>query len=43
MDKEKLYRRLYGSFAEGLEKTGDEPQREDNTHKEVNNGGIGRG
>jgi hypothetical protein len=46
MDKEKLYRRLYGSFAEGLEKTGDgtaEPRGEDNTHKEADNGGTDRG
>jgi hypothetical protein len=43
MDKEKLYRRLYGSFAEGLEKTEDEPQGEGNTHKEADNGGTDRG
>jgi hypothetical protein len=46
MDKEKLYRRLYGSFAEGLDKkesgTAESPG-EDNTHKEVDNGGIHRG
>jgi hypothetical protein len=41
MDKEKLYQRLYGSFAKGLEKTGTdtaEPREEDNTHKEAENG-----
>jgi hypothetical protein len=46
MDKEKLYRRLYGSFAEGLEKTEGStagPQGENNTHKEVDNGGTDRG
>jgi hypothetical protein len=44
MDKEKLYRRLYGSFADSPEKTGDgtaESQGENNTHKEVDNGGTG--
>ncbi|MDR1882972.1 MAG: hypothetical protein LBR26_09380 [Prevotella sp.] len=43
-DKEKLYRRLYGPFAEGLVKTGGgtaEPRGEDNTHKEDDNGGTG--
>jgi hypothetical protein len=46
IDKEKLYRRLYGSFAKGLEKTGTdtaEPREEDNTHKEAGNGGTHRG
>jgi hypothetical protein len=45
MDKEKLYRRLYGSFAKGPEKTGTdtaEARREDNTHKEDGNGGTHR-
>jgi hypothetical protein len=46
IDPEKLYRRLYGSFAERLEKT--EPDKtgldgEDNTQKEADNGGTGRG
>jgi hypothetical protein len=46
MDPEKLYRRLYSSFAEGLEKT--EPDKtglngEDNTQKEADNGRTGRG
>jgi hypothetical protein len=42
-DKEKLYRRLYGSFADGLEKTGGgtaKPQGENKTHKEAANGGT---
>jgi hypothetical protein len=47
MDPEKLYRRLYGSFAKQLEKPpeGDnaESPGEDNTHKEADNGGTGRG
>jgi hypothetical protein len=46
MDKEKLYRRLYGSFAERIGKTGDstgEAWGEDNTHKEAGNGGTHRG
>jgi hypothetical protein len=46
MDKEKLYRRLYGSFAKGLEKTGTdtaELRGEDNTDKEADNGGTHRG
>jgi hypothetical protein len=46
MDKEKLYRRLYGSFAEGPGKTRNntaEPRGEDNTHKEAENGGTHRG
>ncbi|MDR1445012.1 MAG: hypothetical protein LBI94_09065 [Treponema sp.] len=45
MDKEKLYRRLYGAFAKGLEKAeggAAEPQGEDNTHKEAGNGGTDR-
>jgi hypothetical protein len=43
MDPEKLYRRLYGSFASRLEKPeGDnaEQRGEDNTHKEAGNGGT---
>jgi hypothetical protein len=43
MDKEKLYRRLYGSFVEGSGKTSDgtaEPRGEDSTHKEDNHGGT---
>jgi hypothetical protein len=46
MDKEKLYRRLYGSFTEGIVKMGDstaEPQGKENTHKEAGNGGTHRG
>jgi hypothetical protein len=46
MDKEKLYRRLYGSSADGPGKTRDgtaEAQGEDNTHKEAGNGGTNRG
>jgi hypothetical protein len=46
MDKEKLYRRLYSSFAEGPGKTGEgtaEARKEDSTHKEAGNGGAHRG
>jgi hypothetical protein len=46
MDKEKLYRRLYGSFAKGLEKAEDGTtglRGADNTHKEADNGGTDRG
>jgi hypothetical protein len=46
MDPEKLYRRLYGFFADRLAKTEDgtaESPEKDNTHKEVGNGGTGRG
>jgi N-acetyl-gamma-glutamylphosphate reductase len=46
MDKEKLYRRLYGSFAERPGKTEGgtaELRGEDNTHKEAGNGGTYRG
>jgi hypothetical protein len=45
MDKEKLYRRLYSPFAEGLVKTEDGttgPQEKDNAHKEDGNGGTHR-
>jgi hypothetical protein len=45
MDPEKLHRRLYGSFANRLEKPEVDnagPQREDNT-QEGNDGGTGRG
>jgi hypothetical protein len=46
MDPEKLYRRLYGSFAEKLDTkesgTAESPG-EDNTQKEADNGGTGRG
>jgi hypothetical protein len=46
MDKEKLYRRLYGSFVEGPGKAGNgtaELWGENNTHKEADNGGTHRG
>jgi hypothetical protein len=46
MDPEKLYRRLYGFFADRLGKPEDgttEPEEKNNTHKEVGNGGTGRG
>jgi hypothetical protein len=46
MDPEKLHRRLYGFFADRLSKAEDgtaESPEKDNTHKEVDNGGTGRG
>jgi hypothetical protein len=46
MDKEKLYRRLYGSFAEGPGKPEGgtaELRGENNTHKEDCDGGTHRG
>jgi hypothetical protein len=46
MDPEKLHRRLYGFFADRLAKAEDgtaESPEKDNTHKEVDNGGTGRG
>jgi hypothetical protein len=46
MDPEKLHRRLYGFFANQLAKTENgttEPKEKDNTHKEDDNGGTGRG
>jgi hypothetical protein len=46
MDPEKLHRRLYGFFADRPAKTENgtaESQVEDNTHKEADNGGTGRG
>jgi hypothetical protein len=46
MDPEKLHRRLYGFFADRLAQTENgttEPKEKDNTHKEVDNGGTGRG
>jgi hypothetical protein len=46
MDPEKLYRRLYGSFAESSVKPEGgttASQGEDNTQKEAGNGGTDRG
>ena len=46
MDPEKLYRRLYGSFADRPDKPEGgttEPEEKNNTHKEADDGGTHRG